>query len=240
MAAISYLRVLSILPFALAFFLGCYAAPTHSGPVAASGEGITVTAREPGAADGRVTMYAIQQNDARATLTVSHPKDTSFHTVLQFDVTRGGQSTSCPSNIPAGVRFASFQALFKRLLAAEPPEQSYVLYVRCYQEIDDRLPGLAAASPLWHTVERSKPSVKQQYDAIAKLLNDGDALSELSGVLAPFHYHVAIAAGDLEPIWSRVSDLTPEQRRLITVPVRPNNVFPSAVGHTFLVTKGAS
>ena len=241
MAASHYLRGLSILPFALGFFLlGCRTISPNSGSPTIPGDEVTATSREPNAQDSRVTTYALQQGDIHATLTVSHHKDTSFQSALQFEVTRGGKSTSCSSDLPADARFTSFQTLFRHLLAAEKPEQSYVLYIPCYHEVDDRLPGLAAASPLWHAIERSKPSVKQQYDAIAKLLNDENAMSELSKALDPFHYHVVIEAGDLETIWTRVSDLTTEQRRLITVPVKQNEVLPSAIGKTFQISRGTN
>src|SRR5882757_4217989 len=101
MAAIRYLRGLSILSFTLGFFLGCRSVPTHSGAATIPSDGVTATAREPNAQDSRVTMYAVQQGDIHATLTVSHSKYASFETALQFEVTQGEKSTSCSPNLPA-------------------------------------------------------------------------------------------------------------------------------------------
>ena len=237
MGTIRYLRVLPIFSLTLGFCLGCHTVPTHSGQAIMSGDGITTVLREPRAEDIKATMYVMQQGDVHATLTVTYPKDVSFHPVLQFEAKREKDNSPCSSNLPTSARFSLFQALFKHLLANEQAESSYVLYVNCYHEIDDRLPGLAAASSPWHAVEESKPSVKAQYDAIAKLLNDGKAMSELSRALDPFHYRAVITGGDLEAIWAKVRELTPEQRRLIEVPVQQNEVLPSSINHTFLITR---
>ena len=117
------------------------------------------------------------------------------------------------------------------------PQPAYTLYT-CYHEVDDRLPALAARSPNWTTLSQDKKmSVQKQYAGLAALVNESGALSELSQALAPDRYEVRIASEDLEVIWTKAVDLKDEQRQLLPSAIPPNQVLPSSIGKTFLLTR---
>jgi len=97
---------------------------------------------------------------------------------------------------------------------------------------------LVARSPEWIGLSRDKKiSPQKQYAALATIVNQGGALSELSQSLAPDRYQVRIASEDLEVIWTKAADLRSEQRQLLPSSTPSNQVLPSSIGKTFLLTR---
>lgn len=196
---------------------------------------------EPGgeqAGGGKVTLYSLREGDIHSSLKVVRWDHSGFKTVLYFEATQGNEVMSCPSRIPIGRRLALFDTLFKHLLSLERPNQSYSLFVYCYAEVDDRLPGLAAREKEWKALLKRKAPTYLLCNYIGELLNRGEAYPELADALAPFHYRVRVEPGGLEKLWTRrVSELSPEQRRLISTPVRENDILPSEVSKYYLLTK---
>jgi hypothetical protein len=180
------------------------------------------------------TSYRLQQGQDSFQLVSLVPDRPDFAPVLKFSV--HGPDSSCAQR-SAALDFRVLQSLYHSLLGHEKPQPAYTLYT-CYHEIDDRLPALAARSPEWTRLNHDKKiSLQRQYAAIAALVNQGGALSELSQSLAPDRYQVRIASEDLEAIWAKAADLRSEQRQLLPSSTPSNQVLPSSIGKTFLLTR---
>jgi hypothetical protein len=180
------------------------------------------------------TSYSLQQGQDSFQLISLVPDQPDFAPVLKFSV--HGSDSSCAQR-SAALDFRVLQSLYHHLLAQEKPQPLYTLYT-CYHEIDDRLPALAARSPEWIRLSNDKKiSPQRQYAALATIVNQAGALSELSQSLASDRYQVRIASEDLEIIWTKAADLRGEQRQLLQSSTLSNQVLPSSIGKTFLLTR---
>jgi hypothetical protein len=180
------------------------------------------------------TSYSLQQGQDSFQLISLVPAQPDFAPVLKFSV--HGSNSSCAQR-SAALDFRVFQSLYHHLLAQEKPQPVYTLYT-CYHEIDDRLPALAARSSEWIRLSNDKNiSPQKQYAALATIVNQAGVLSELSQSLVPDRYQVRIASEDLEIIWTKAADLRNEQRQLLPSSIPSNQVLPSSIGKTFLLTR---
>jgi hypothetical protein len=180
------------------------------------------------------TSYSLQRGQDSFQLISLVPDQPDFAPVLKFSV--HGSDSSCALR-SAALDFHVFQFLYHHLLAHEKPQTVYTLYT-CYHEIDDRLPALAARSPEWIRLSNDKNiSPQKQYAALATIVNQAGVLSELSQSLAPDRYQVRIASEDLEIIWTKAADLRSEQRQLLPSSIPSNQVLPSSISKTFLLTR---
>lgn len=203
-------------------------------PAGPSAPPVVVSAAPPENGFKVATSYSVQQGPTTfAVLSLSQP-DPPFSPVLRFTV--AGPASSC-SQRSASTDFGTLHMLLRSVFEHEPPQPRYTLYT-CYHEIDDRLPGLAAASPAWTRLSGERNvTLQRQYKAITDLLLQSGALNELAAALAPLHYQVRLSSGDLETLWSKASDLREQQRRLLPAATPPNEVLPAAIGKTFLLTQ---
>ncbi len=178
------------------------------------------------------TTYRLQQGEDRFELISLVPERPDFAPVLKFLV--HGPNSSCAQR-SAALDFRVLQSLF--LVAQGKAQPVYTLYT-CYHEIDDRLPALAAGSPEWIGLNQDKKiSAHRPHVVLADIVNQSGALNELSRSLAPDRYRVSLASEDLEIIWARAADLRSEQRRLLPPTTPLNQVLPSSIGKTFLLTR---
>ena len=196
-------------------------------------QAIKVSSGSPEAGYVSSTSYALRTGEDNFQLTLLMPIRADFAPVLRFSVS--GPNSSCAQRA-AAADFAVLQTLFHTVLAKRSAQPTYTLYT-CYHELDDRLPALAAHAPGWQDLNRGHPSLKAQYQALAGLINSSQALSELSKSLGTDHYQVHIASQDLEVIWAKAIDLRGEQRRLLPASTPPDQVLPSSMGKTFILTR---